>query len=72
MDEEGEPIEVVDRLADRLGEIARRQRDEPLAFIANRELFGDLVTREIGLDAVPEALVAMGDGGAAGVTVIRP
>jgi D-arabinose 1-dehydrogenase-like Zn-dependent alcohol dehydrogenase len=33
---------------------------------------GDLVTREIGLDEVPEALAAMGDGSARGVTVIRP
>jgi len=33
---------------------------------------GDLVTREIGLDEVPAALPAMGDGGAAGVTVVRP
>jgi alcohol dehydrogenase len=32
---------------------------------------GDLVTREIGLDEVPVALPAMGDGGS-GVTVIRP
>jgi alcohol dehydrogenase len=32
---------------------------------------GDLVTREIGLDEVPVALPAMGEGGS-GVTVIRP
>ncbi len=43
VDEQGEPIDVVDRLKDTLIEAARRQRDEPLAFIANRELFGDLV-----------------------------
>jgi mannitol 2-dehydrogenase len=43
VDEQGEPIEVVDRLKDTLTANARRQRDEPNAFIANRELFGDLV-----------------------------
>ena len=42
VDEQGEPITVVDRLADTLTAIARRQREEPLAFVANRELFGDL------------------------------
>ena len=46
---------------------------EMLALVeAGRLRPGDLVTREIGLDAVPAALTAMGDGGAAGVTVIRP
>jgi D-arabinose 1-dehydrogenase-like Zn-dependent alcohol dehydrogenase len=46
---------------------------EMLALVeAGRLRPGDLVTREIGLDEVPEALAAMGDGGAAGVTVIRP
>jgi mannitol 2-dehydrogenase len=43
VDEQGEPIEVVDRLAGSLTAIARRQREDPDAFIANRELFGDLV-----------------------------
>jgi mannitol 2-dehydrogenase len=42
IDEQGRPIEVVDRLADRLTESARRQRDDPDAFIANRDVFGDL------------------------------
>jgi mannitol 2-dehydrogenase len=43
VDEHGEPIEVVDRLRDSLMAIARRQREDPDAFIANRDLFGDLV-----------------------------
>ena len=43
VDEQGEPITVVDRLADSLTAIARTQRADPLAFVANRELFGDLV-----------------------------
>jgi mannitol 2-dehydrogenase len=42
VDEQGRPIEVVDRLAERLMESARRQRDDPDAFIANRDVFGDL------------------------------
>lgn len=41
-DEQGEPIEIVDRLATSLTERARQQRREPLAFVTNRELFGDL------------------------------
>jgi mannitol 2-dehydrogenase len=42
VDEQGEPIKVVDRLADTLQQIAAQQRDDPLAFVKNRELFGDL------------------------------
>jgi len=44
VDEQGEPIKVVDRLADSLVEIAAEQRDDHLAFVKNRELFGDLAT----------------------------
>jgi mannitol 2-dehydrogenase len=43
VDEQGRPIEVVDRLKDSLMANARRQRDDPLAFIADREVFGDLI-----------------------------
>jgi mannitol 2-dehydrogenase len=42
VDEHGEPITVVDRLADTLQKIAAQQQDNPLAFVENRELFGDL------------------------------
>ena len=43
IDEEGQPIEIVDRLAAQLKAIAGTQGTEPTAFIANRELFGDLI-----------------------------
>ncbi len=43
VDEDGRPIDVVDRLADTLVPIARSQRDDPAAFLANRAVFGDLV-----------------------------
>jgi mannitol 2-dehydrogenase len=43
VDEQGEPIQVVDRLREPLMAAARRQREDPTAFIANRELFGDLI-----------------------------
>lgn len=46
VDEQGEPIEVVDRLRDRLRELAQRQREDPDAFIANRDVFGDLAEDE--------------------------
>ena len=45
-DEQGEPIEVVDRLKDILVPAARRQHDDPLAFIADRDIFGDLIDNE--------------------------
>jgi mannitol 2-dehydrogenase len=43
IDEQGQPIEVVDPLADTLIPIARSQRDNPVAFLQNRAVFGDLV-----------------------------
>lgn len=42
-DEQGAPIEIVDRMAPSLMQLARRQRKEPTAFLENRTLFGDLV-----------------------------
>ncbi|MCW2664185.1 MAG: mannitol-phosphate/altronate dehydrogenase [Mycobacterium sp.] len=42
VDERGEPIEVVDNLADSLVSVARAQRRHPTAFIENGQLFGDL------------------------------
>jgi mannitol 2-dehydrogenase len=46
VDEDGLPIVVVDRLSDTLTAAAREQRTDPLAFVRNRELFGDLVDEE--------------------------
>jgi mannitol 2-dehydrogenase len=41
-DEQGEPIQVVDRLRDPLMAAAGRQREDPTAFLQDRDLFGDL------------------------------
>ena len=41
-DEQGEPIEIVDRLADRLRARAAEQAEDPLAFVKNTDLFGNL------------------------------
>jgi mannitol 2-dehydrogenase len=46
VDEQGEPIVVVDRLRDSLIAAAQQQGSDPLAFVRNRELFGDLVDNE--------------------------
>jgi mannitol 2-dehydrogenase len=64
VDEEGEAIDIVDRRAERLTEIAKRQRDEPGAFIANRELFGDLADDERFAEAYGSALRSLHEHGA--------
>jgi mannitol 2-dehydrogenase len=65
VDEQGEPIEVVDRLHDSLTAIARRQREgDPDAFIANRELFGDLADEPRFVEAYRSALSALHERGA--------
>lgn len=42
-DENGDPINVVDQMADTLVPLAQKQSSDPLAFIGNRQVFGDLV-----------------------------
>ena len=66
VDERGEPIEVVDPLRDRLVASARRQREEPPAFIADRELFGDLVDDERFVAVYRDLLDALHRDGARG------
>jgi mannitol 2-dehydrogenase len=46
VDEQGDPIEVVDRLRDKVMAAAAAQKDDPLAFIRDRDLFGDLADDE--------------------------
>jgi mannitol 2-dehydrogenase len=64
IDEQGQPIEVVDRLADSLVELARRQRQDPDVFIANRQLFGDLAGNERFRTAYRSALASLHTRGA--------
>jgi mannitol 2-dehydrogenase len=45
-DEQGSPIELNDPLRDALTAAAKAQLSDPLAFVRNRELFGDLVDDE--------------------------
>src|SRR5215467_8122574 len=58
-DEQGCPIDVVDRYRDRLTSLARRQRDDPCAFIANRDLFGDLAEDDRFVTAYRSALTSL-------------
>ena len=64
VDERGEPIDVVDRYQDRLTSLARRERDDPGAFIANRDLFGDLADDERFVTAYRSALTSLHQRGA--------
>jgi mannitol 2-dehydrogenase len=64
VDEQGQPIEVVDRLKDSLMEIASRNREDPDAFIANRELFGDLIDDKRFVTAYRSALASLHERGA--------
>jgi mannitol 2-dehydrogenase len=64
VDEQGQPIEVVDRLRDSLMRRARRQREDPDAFIANQDVFGDLAGHERFVTAYREALASLHQYGA--------
>ena len=45
-------------------ELARRQREDPTAFIANRDLFGDLADNKPFVSAYTSALASLHDRGA--------
>jgi mannitol 2-dehydrogenase len=64
VDEQGEPIEVVDRLAGSLTQLARRQCEDPDAFIANRDLFGDLADDKRFVTGYRSALASLHQHGA--------
>ena len=64
VDEQGRPIEVVDRLRDRLMAAAERQREEPLAFLQDRSLFGDLADQPRFVESYTRALDALHNLGA--------
>ncbi len=64
LDEAGEPIAIVDRLAERLTASALAQAEDPLAFVRDRELFGDLADDERFVAAYSEALAALHADGA--------
>jgi mannitol 2-dehydrogenase len=63
VDEQGEPITVVDRLADSLKQIAAQQREDPLAFVKNQELFGDLATQPTFTEPYLSALESLHSSG---------
>jgi mannitol 2-dehydrogenase len=64
VDEHGEPIEVVDRLRDDVMSAARRQLHDPVAFLRNRDLFGDLIDDERFVSAYRSVLSSLHHKGA--------
>jgi mannitol 2-dehydrogenase len=63
-DDEGRPIALVDARAAELAAAARRQGDDPLAFVADRALFGGLVDDERFAARYRAALTSIRDRGA--------
>jgi mannitol 2-dehydrogenase len=63
-DEHGRPIEIVDRRRDQVMELARRAREEPDAFVQNRDLFGDLSDSERFMRAYRSTLASLHERGA--------
>ncbi len=63
-DEQGEPIDVQDQLADSLVPLARSQHDNPTAFIENTQLFGDLAKHPRFVEAYLWALESLHRDGA--------
>lgn len=73
VDEDGEPIVVVDRLAERLKHSAAQQREDRVAFLRDRDVFGDLVDEPRFVAAYVDALDGfLLQGAAATVADLRP
>ncbi|MEP6650366.1 MAG: mannitol dehydrogenase family protein [Lapillicoccus sp.] len=64
VDEQGQPIQVVDQLKDRVMAAATRQQDEPLAFVQDEQLFGDLASNERFAEAYTRWLDSLHEVGA--------
>jgi len=64
VDEHGDAIQVVDQLKDRVMAAAARQQDEPLAFIEDEQLFGDLAANERFAETYTRWLASLHDVGA--------
>jgi mannitol 2-dehydrogenase len=64
VDEAGEPIEISDPLAETLTAAARQQRDDPLAFLEIRDIFGDLVDNPRFVEVYRRTLTRLIDNGA--------
>ena len=64
VDEQGQPIKVVDQLRDRVMAAAARQNDEPLAFVRDEQLFGDLASNERFAEAYTRWLESLHQAGA--------
>ena len=64
VDDAGHSIEVVDPLREQLMAAAARQAQEPTAFLAQREIFGDLVDDPRFTDAYLRALASLHTMGA--------
>jgi mannitol 2-dehydrogenase len=64
VDEQGEPIDVQDQLADSLVPLARSQREHPTAFIENTAVFGDLAKEPRFVEAYLWALDSLHEKGA--------
>jgi mannitol 2-dehydrogenase len=64
VDEQGEPIDVQDPLADTLVPLARSQLQNPTAFIENTEVFGDLASQPRFVEAYLWALDSLHRDGA--------
>jgi mannitol 2-dehydrogenase len=64
IDEHGQVIEVVDRRREEIMARAKRQTDDPIAFLRSPELFGDLASNERFVAAYVSALTSMHEHGA--------
>lgn len=64
VDEQGEPIDVQDQLADTLVPLAKSQLENPTAFIENTDVFGDLAQQPRFVDAYLWALDSLHRDGA--------
>ncbi|PFG30103.1 mannitol dehydrogenase family protein [Paramicrobacterium agarici] len=64
VDEQGEPIDVVDRLKERVMAAAQRYPDDKHGFLRDEELFGNLVDEPVFVEAYDRVLSSLQEVGA--------
>jgi mannitol 2-dehydrogenase len=69
IDEQGNPIEIVDQRREAVIARARQSREDPAAFLADESLFGDLATNPAFVAAFVDASTTLHDVGARGAVL---
>ncbi|MEQ9307665.1 MAG: hypothetical protein RJQ14_27385, partial [Marinoscillum sp.] len=56
IDQNGQPVEIVDAMADQLHEAAKRTAEDPVSFLKVKEVFGDLTENQTFINSYVDSV----------------